>query len=275
MKAGGIILKKNDSPAFFQSRLTDAVSVILSELLSYEHPPKVRGHFLQAHAGEGGAGQEVCKAVGGGVARGAVTLDPYRAQPRVVVAHQRPVEGVEAVGRDEVGAGAVTGYQQRVVKPPVRAAELDKVAYLQLVDVRVPAPGAAALVGGEEVVEILHARPGGRPVVGAVVVPAEGLPAVHRAAAGEDALGDEVRAVPADAREVVEKRISPVGPAARVLAGAAAVVFPLLEHKKSPHGIIRREARLAVSGGAAPARRGARAASRAWPRGISWPRPPG
>ena len=40
MKAGGIILKKNDSPAFFQSRLTDAVSVILSELLSYEHPPK-------------------------------------------------------------------------------------------------------------------------------------------------------------------------------------------------------------------------------------------
>lgn len=193
-------------------------------------------------------GQEVCKAVGGGVARGAVTLDPYRAQPRVVVAHQRPVEGVEAVGRDEVGAGAVAGYQQRVVKPPVRAAELHDVAYLQLVDVRVPAPGAAALVGGEEVVEILHARPGGRPVVGAVVVPAEGLPAVHRAAAGEEALGDEVRAVPADAREVVEKRISPVGPAARVLAGAAAVVFPLLEHKKSPHGIIRREARLAVSG---------------------------
>lgn len=45
MKAGGIILKKNDSPAFFQSRLTDAVSVILSELLSYEHPPKPGGSF--------------------------------------------------------------------------------------------------------------------------------------------------------------------------------------------------------------------------------------
>ena len=45
MKAGGIILKKNDSPAFFQSRLTDAVSVILSELLSYEHPPKGRESF--------------------------------------------------------------------------------------------------------------------------------------------------------------------------------------------------------------------------------------
>lgn len=50
MKAGGIILKKNDSPAFFQSRLTDAVSVILSELLSYEHPPNRRGPF-RAHPG--------------------------------------------------------------------------------------------------------------------------------------------------------------------------------------------------------------------------------
>lgn len=29
--------------SFTQSRLTDAVSVILSELLSYEHPPKAGG----------------------------------------------------------------------------------------------------------------------------------------------------------------------------------------------------------------------------------------
>ena len=29
--------------SFAQSRLTDAVSVILSELLSYEHPSKARG----------------------------------------------------------------------------------------------------------------------------------------------------------------------------------------------------------------------------------------
>lgn len=49
MKAGGIILKKNDSPAFFQSRLTDAVSVILSELLSYEHPPKGGGRVLYSY----------------------------------------------------------------------------------------------------------------------------------------------------------------------------------------------------------------------------------
>ena len=32
--------------SFAQSRLTDAVSVILSELLSYEHPSNRRGGFL-------------------------------------------------------------------------------------------------------------------------------------------------------------------------------------------------------------------------------------
>lgn len=32
--------------SFAQSRLTDAVSVILSELLSYEHPSKSSGLFL-------------------------------------------------------------------------------------------------------------------------------------------------------------------------------------------------------------------------------------
>ena len=31
--------------SFTQSRLTDAVSVILSELLSYEHPSNSRGRF--------------------------------------------------------------------------------------------------------------------------------------------------------------------------------------------------------------------------------------
>ena len=34
--------------SFTQSRLTDAVSVILSELLSYEHPSKRREIFLFA-----------------------------------------------------------------------------------------------------------------------------------------------------------------------------------------------------------------------------------
>ena len=34
--------------SFTQSRLTDAVSVILSELLSYEHPSNARGPFYSA-----------------------------------------------------------------------------------------------------------------------------------------------------------------------------------------------------------------------------------
>lgn len=36
--------------SFTQSRLTDAVSVILSELLSYEHPAKGAGLFLLSKA---------------------------------------------------------------------------------------------------------------------------------------------------------------------------------------------------------------------------------
>ena len=50
--------------SFTQSRLTDAVSVILSELLSYEHPSKCVGHFF-------------CRAVGAGHARPAA-LPLYR-----------------------------------------------------------------------------------------------------------------------------------------------------------------------------------------------------
>ena len=40
--------KNQVSLIFFvsQSRLTDAVSVIFGELLSYEHPPKAGGYFL-------------------------------------------------------------------------------------------------------------------------------------------------------------------------------------------------------------------------------------
>lgn len=41
--------------SFTQSRLTDAVSVILSELLSYEHPSKDGGKITEA--GSRGAGR--------------------------------------------------------------------------------------------------------------------------------------------------------------------------------------------------------------------------
>lgn len=37
--------------SFTQSRLTDAVSVILSELLSYEHPSKAGVIFMVGHPG--------------------------------------------------------------------------------------------------------------------------------------------------------------------------------------------------------------------------------
>lgn len=39
--------------SFTQSRLTDAVSVILSELLSYEHPSKRAGFFADGRVSAG------------------------------------------------------------------------------------------------------------------------------------------------------------------------------------------------------------------------------
>ena len=47
--------------SFTQSRLTDAVSVILSELLSYEHPPNGRGSFcILGHYGAGAVNSFRC-----------------------------------------------------------------------------------------------------------------------------------------------------------------------------------------------------------------------
>lgn len=42
--------------SFTQSRLTDAVSVILSELLSYEHPSNGRGAFAGGLSSRAGCG---------------------------------------------------------------------------------------------------------------------------------------------------------------------------------------------------------------------------
>lgn len=49
--------------SFTQSRLTDAVSVILSELLSYEHPPKLPGGFLWHNGSPERPEQEIPPAV--------------------------------------------------------------------------------------------------------------------------------------------------------------------------------------------------------------------
>lgn len=48
--------------SFTQSRLTDAVSVILSELLSYEHPSNGGGFHV---IGQRSAHRELCGAEGG------------------------------------------------------------------------------------------------------------------------------------------------------------------------------------------------------------------
>ena len=66
---------------------------------------------------------------------------------------------------------------------------------------------------GEEVMQILHARPSRRFFVGVDVVPAVERRVIHHTAAGVDALGGKVGAVPADLLVIVKLRVPPVSPA--------------------------------------------------------------
>ncbi len=77
----------------------------------------------------------------------------------------------------------------------------------------------------EKIIEILHARPRGRFVVGIDVVPAKGRRVVHHTRTGIDALGRKIRAVAADAFVVVIARIAPVRPDMRIAHRRGAVVW--------------------------------------------------
>lgn len=84
--------------SFTQSRLTDAVSVILSELLSYEHPSKVRGaFFLTIHSCLGTEPiQHGCGLGTGGRAAGQQGVAAAVDDPGGI----GPLHGFQRVGRD-------------------------------------------------------------------------------------------------------------------------------------------------------------------------------
>ena len=103
-------VKKPSIAHFFvsQSRLTDAVSVIFGELLSYEHPPKLRGIFyclflrelpFVHHWGREWLAVEVTAACGG-------NREPEQAQRSQ---RTSPAQGVQA--------DAVTASRRLAVRP--------------------------------------------------------------------------------------------------------------------------------------------------------------
>ena len=128
---------------------------------------------------------------------------------------------------DEELPSPAAADEERVVIAPVLPAELDEVARHELRQLRLAPIGAGSGVAAEEVAEILYPGPGRGAQARAVVVPAEGLPAVHNQAAGQQALGYEIRAVPALAGEVVKQRVAPQGPAAGVFQGLATLIWQL------------------------------------------------
>lgn len=77
----------------------------------------------------------------------------------------------------------------------------------------------------EKIIEILHARPRGRFVVGIDVVPAKGRRVVHHTRTCIDALGRKIRAVAADAFVIIIARIAPVRPDVRIAHRRGTVVW--------------------------------------------------
>lgn len=57
-------------------------------------------------------------------------------------------------------------------------------------------------------VKILDARPGGRAIVRGTEIPAVGRRKIHGTASGENALGDEIGAIPTRSCKIGEKRIA-------------------------------------------------------------------
>ena len=160
------------------------------------------------------------------VVRNAHALDVDIPDRLVYIRVERAVERVEGMGADIVSAAGYGRDEQRVVKMPRRAAELDKIAGQQAARVRLHGKGARSGVVHDEIVQVRHARPRGRAAVRRRIVPAVRRRKVHLATAGIDALGHEICAVAPDAGKIIEQRIAAVRP----LFCVCNRVFPVVIH---------------------------------------------
>lgn len=159
----------------------------------------------------------------------------------VLIAVQRPVVGVVGVGGDEdivrPGHGPYGNHHRRVGEylPAALKPELDKITRTQEIHVHLDAHRPVGGLGpGHEVPEKLHSRPGRRTVGGVDIVPAEVRREVHNPAAGVQALGREIGAVPADLAEIIEGWVAGIGPFVGIGHRRPAIIWKQLDHAASP-----------------------------------------
>ena len=112
------------------------------------------------------------------------------------------------------------------------SAELDDVADPETAGVRLAAERADAVVPRDEIIEKLHAGPGGCAIGGRAVIPAEGGCVIHGAGSGVHALRDEVGTIAADPVIALEKGIALKRPPFCVLERTFSIVFYGNKHGK-------------------------------------------
>ena len=135
----------------------------------------------------------------------------------VGIAGQGSVKGVIGLRGDERAAVLVEADEEQGMIPAfVLTVQLDDVARLRLLERYLPSEGTGPHVGGEEVVEKFHPRPGGAPIRLGQVIPAVDRGIIHGAAPGVDALGDEVGAVAAAPGIIHEQGVAAECPFARI-----------------------------------------------------------
>ncbi len=127
----------------------------------------------------------------------------YAPYPLIGIGGQRTVVGVERMGGYEDFSAGKAAHEGGVVKVARLVAQLDEIAYFQLVERRFFAERPRALVFRQETEKIFDARPGGGSVVGRLIKPARDGGKVHDPAARVQALGSIIGTVSAQFIEIV------------------------------------------------------------------------
>ena len=138
---------------------------------------------------------------------------------------ERFSEHVISVSGNERKSVLKTADNPRMIKISRGSAKLYDIAYFQSLQPCFFGKRPDALILGEKVIKVFHARPGRSAVLERSVIPSENGRKIHDTASRENTLGNKVCAVAAQSVKIVKGRVSSVSPFARIKHRFYAVVF--------------------------------------------------
>lgn len=145
------------------------------------------------------------------------------------------------MGGDENFSSAESDYDGRVIKIVRHSAELNDVAYFELVEIDLFSERPDSLVSHEKLIEILYSRPCGSSVVQRTVIPPEHGRSVHLRCACKDTLRREVCTIAAQSVKIVVFRIARICPFSRVSDRRFAVIGQNLKRHNPSYEIGRKK----------------------------------